>query len=306
MEKTNLLTLVVTLTVGIILAGSLLAPVVADATTTERTFVNDGAFYVEVDPSETYTVEYDKAADLGVVYINGEPLSVNFSTGYTILAIDNAILRLQSGDTTIQYKGNGSYITGIKNLDITVANGTITGTYIGTSNVETAWPTTTYTECHIASPAKQDFVMTEYNSTVKMKGDSEIFAFGQTSVKNNTVLLLFKIEGNIKDGVTVTALGSSSGVVDSNAVVSDLTINATPVNGYIDLYDLSSITFNVGYEDTTTAVTYSAYIVPESVTAELANHFNSGEIAILNAIPMLIIIGLVLLGVGAIFVRNRD
>ena len=62
--KTNILTLVITLVVGIILAGSLLAPVVSDAqsTVTEKTMSNmgltsygEGKYYDE-DNHYPYTI----------------------------------------------------------------------------------------------------------------------------------------------------------------------------------------------------------------------------------------------------------
>ena len=305
MEKNNLLMLVVTLTVGIILAGSLLMPVLSDATTTERTFTNTGAFYIDADPTDTYTIAYNKASEPGVIYINGDALDIAFSNSYTVFSIDNAIMRTIS-DNTLQWKGNGQYMTGISKVDLTVSNGSVTGTYIGVGGNETSWPTTTYTECHIASPTREDLVMTSYNSTNKVLGDSDIFAFGQTAVKNNTVMLLFKITGNVKDGVEITALNSTTGDVDASATITDISVNATAVNGYRDLYDLTSITFKVEYDSTVTDATYTAYIVPTTVTAELSQHLNAGEIALLNALPILVIIGLVMVGVGAILVRNRD
>ena len=310
MEKTNLLTLVVTLTVGIILAGSLLMPVLADATTTKRTFTNDGAFYVEVDPSDTYTIKYDKATESGIVYINDDVLDVDFSTGYTIFAIDNAILRLQSNDYTLQYKGDGNYITGLIKVDLTISNGAVTGKYqIGANpGVDVTWPTTTYTTAFVASPTPQEYVMTEYNSDTKINNDDNIIAFGQTylSTSEDPKWALINITGNIKDGVTVDVLDSTTGDALTGATVADLSVNATKADGYKTLYDLTSITFNVTYDGATTAVTYSAYVVPATVTAELSQHLDAGEIALLNALPVIVIIGLVLAGVGAIFMRNRD
>lgn len=310
MEKNNLLTLVITLTVGIILTGSLLASVIADATTTERTFTNDGAFYVEVDPSDTYTIKYDKVTENGIVYINDDVLDVDFSTGYTIFAIDNAILRLQSSDSTLQYKGDGHYFTGIIKLDLTISNGAVTGKYQTGINpgVDVTWPTTTYTTAFVASPTPQEFVMTEYNSDAKINNDDKIIAFGQTylSTSGDPKWALINITGNIKDGVTVDVLDSTTGEALTGATVENLSINATKVDGYKTLYDLTSITFDVTYDGATTAVTYSAYVVPATVTSELSTHLNPAEIALMNALPILIIVGLVALAAEALVIKNRD
>lgn len=288
--------LIVGVVVALVLAGAVL-PVFAETTSATDKFTNKGAFFVEIDPTDTYTIKYDKAVDLGVVYINDKALNVPFSTGYTILAIDNAILRLQSGDNTVQYKGDGHYITGILKLDITVANGAISGIFqTGTSGgVDSAWPDTAYTTAFIASPDPQDYVMTEYNTVAKMNGDSIIKAFGQTQLNttSNPQLAIISITGNIDDGVNVSVLNSSTGAVIEGAEVSDLQINHTAVNNYINLYDLTSITFKVTYDSTVTAVTYSAYVVPSEVTAEKSVHPDGPLTVILNVLPLLAIAGLV-------------
>ena len=306
MEKTNLLTLVVTLTVGIILAGSLLMPVLSDATTTERTFTNDGAFYVEADPNETYTIEYDNTVANNTITVNGTDITLD--RDYTLVALENAILRLDSSSHKLDWNGNGSYIVNINKLSLTIASGSISGTYTSTGD-ETAWPTMTYDKIYVISPTEQSLIMSDYSVPVKVKGDSELFAMGRTVLNDGGVnkQFLVQIVGSIDDGVDVTIANVSTGV-DIGAVITDLSINYTPVQGYNDLYTLTSITFKAATAENgqVTNVTFSAYIVPATVTAELSQHLDAGEIALLNALPILVIIGLVLAGVGAIFIRNRD
>lgn len=308
MEIKDLTAILVVAMVGCVLVAGFI-PVVGESVTATTTFVNNGAFYVEVDPADTYTIEYDKSAEAGVVYINDEPLNVAFSTGYTILAIDNAILRLQSGDSTIQYKGNGVYITGIKYLDITVSNGSITGSFQTPSNESPlTWPETTYTECYIASTEKQDWIMSTYTDSVKMLGDSHIHAFGQTvlTTEGSPVTALIKIDGNISDGVDVSVLNATTGEEYATATIDDLSINATAVNGYLNLYDLTSITFKAKILDTDgwTNVSYSAYIVPASVTAEKAIHADENTASMIAMIPFILIMGIVLMFVGVVLVRR--
>lgn len=306
MEMKKILAVIIASTVCALIFGALL-PVWADTTASEDTFKNTGAFFVEIDPTDTYTVEYDKSIELGIVYINGKALNVPFSTGYTIVAIDNAILRLQSGDNTIQYKGNGVYITGIAKLDITVSNGSITGTFENaTSGPSATWPATTYTKAFIASPEEEDYIMSTYTEPVKMNGNSPIVAFGQTSIHSSgaDVLSLVNITGDIENGVTVSILNSTTGEENPGATVSDITINATTVNGYEDLYDLTSITFNVAYDGAITAVTYSAYVVPYEVTAERTVHMSGALATLVNIIPLLIAFGLII-GIAGVVIYKR-
>lgn len=305
MESKNMVGGIVSLAVVVICVAAIMMPVLNEATTTEKTFTNEGAFYVEADPSDTYTIEYDKATKQGVIYINDTALDLSFTTGYTIMALDKSMLRLQSSDSTLQYKGNGAYITGIVNADLTISNGTVSGTYQTTPGSDLDWPETTYTDVYIASPSEQELVMTEYNATSKVLGDSEIFALGQTMV--NSVWYLFKITGTVEDGVTVACLDRTTGEEVEGAVISNLSINKTAVDGYLDLYDLTSITFTVTLADTSTAnCTYSAYIIPAEVTAERSQHLSDAENMILNAIPALVIVALVIGALGVFVTSRRD
>lgn len=307
METNKLISGIVAAAIAIIALAWVLMPVLTDATTTHETFTNEGVFYVEVDPTDTYTIKYDRSVESGVVYINNKAMDVPFTTGYTIMALDQSVLRLQSNDTTIQYKGNGSYLTGIVSLDITVSNGSVTGTYeTFTTQSPRDWPETTYTECHIASPDKENYIMTEYNTVVKLKGDSDIFAFGQTSLSGTTTLVLVKITGTINDGVIVSVLDKTSGEEIEGAEVSDLAVNKTAVSDFKDLYNLTSITFKITLPDeSNTSATYTAYIVPSEVTAERAQHLDPAMNTILSVIPILIIVS-VLLGLVAIFIIRRE
>ena len=58
--------------------------------------------------------------------------------------------------------------------------------------------------------------------------------------------------------------------------------------------------------ENTSNLTYSYFIVPASVTSELTNHLSNGEIAILNALPILIIVALVVMAAGALYLKRDD
>ena len=152
--------------------------------------------------------------------------------------------------------------------------------------------------------------MSTYTNPVKMLGDSHIHAFGQTAMTTGgaTTTALIKIDGNITDGVDISILNPTTGEEYATATIDNLSINATAVNGYLDLYDLTSITFKAKILDTDnwTNVTYSAYIVPASVTAELAVHATQDEIELLETIPVLITVGLIMGIVGVIAARRFE
>lgn len=102
---------------------------------------------------------------------------------------------------------------------------------------------------------------------------------------------LIQISGNINDGVTVDILGVS------NEVISNLEVNKTAVAGYIDLYVISSITFDYTISGTTSSATYNFFIVPYSVTAEMSHHLDASEIALLAVIPIMVIAALLIFAV---------
>lgn len=302
METKNMIGGIVSLAVVVICVAAIMMPVLSDATKTHETFVNEGAFYVEVDPTDQYTLEYDASTDPNTVVINGEDVAI--SANYTFMALDKSILRMTSVPN-LQYKGDGQYLVEITKLSLTISEGSVTGTYTDSITTDGAWPTTTYTKAYIASATEQDLVMTEYSDTPKLNGDSDIFAFGQTSVGGT--LYLFKITGTIDDGLTVATLDRTSGEEVEGAVISNLSINKTAVSGYTDLYEVTSITFTVTLADTSTAnCTYTAYIVPSEVTAEKSVHFTDAENMLINAIPALVIVALVIGAVGIAITSRRD
>lgn len=286
-----------------VLAGVLM-PVLDDATTTESTFKNTGAFFVEVDPADSYTIAYDNTVANNEITVNGTKITLN--RDYTIVALENAILRLNANSHTLDWNGNGQYIANINVLNITISSGSISGSYTTTGS-STSWPTMTYSKCYVISGTEQTLIMSDYSIPVTIKGDSEIVAFGRTVLNDagTNKQYLVQIEGTINDGVDVTINNVSSGV-DIGATITDLSINCTPVDGYNDLYTLNSITFKAAVTDggATTNVTFSAYIVPSEVTAELTEHFTDNQIALFDAIPIIVIIA-ILLGVIALVIRSR-
>lgn len=283
MEKTNLLTLVVTLTVGIILAGSLLMPVITDATTTEKTFENGKLYYMTDLGEDSITYTFDGTKWI----VDGEDANFVISDATTLIAGNDFIVRSNGqvrGSTTINPT----------NMEITVTASGVSGTYNSGANTISISADVYY--CAVTE--KTDYVLCPYNVPVYLHKDSEILADGQSGISSGNATV-FRIEGSIDDGFTVTP-------VNSGVTVSDLVCNYEAVDGYIDLYKVNSITFKTTYNAEERTQTYSSYIVPASVTSELTNHLNNGEIALMNALPVIVIIGLVLAGVGAIFIRNRD
>lgn len=309
MESKNLLTLAITLTVGIILAGSLLMPVISDATTTEKTFDNtaNALFQVEkLDDSSEYTFVWDHT-DPTHATVNGSTVTLKNAT--VLCSTDSFLFRFGS-DTA-----SGSYIQSIGanigmivsekgtnegDLTITASGGTFT--FETVKGGTTATKTLDFTEGY-GIVAEGSYVMKSPTQTAYMLKDSPIVAMGLTSldgVWNN----LFQITGTVEE-VTITQIIPTP----ATYTISDIVINSQANDKYIDLYSLDSITFVATQIADNTKVhdcTYNFFIVPATVTAELSQHLSPGEIAIMNALPVLIIVALVMMAAGALYLKRDD
>ena len=142
MEKKNILTLVITLTVGIILAGSMMMPIISDATTTEKTFENVGYFNMsEISDNTDITITWDHTKPT-VFTINDSDYDITVPSGtlVSIVGTDSMIVRyVSSADGTANrvqaYSSQGFVQAAVANstdMTIEVTNDSITVT-VGTT-----------------------------------------------------------------------------------------------------------------------------------------------------------------------------
>lgn len=238
---------------------------------------------MEYNPEDTYTYTFD-----------GTKWTVNDVDVGTVGAGNNAIMTdgfVIRGSGQIRGSVNGSITSGT----LTVSNYTITGSYMDGETAKTAnW---TFTDFYGITSEITSYIMSDTaNNTTYLKSDSEIHGFGLTKV--GEVFAQCKITGTL-EGVEVTVNGSFT--------VSDVTVNYNPVAGYIDLYTWESVTFVLtDTNDNSVTATYNMCVIPAKVTAELSQHLNPGEIAIMNAIPIMVIVTILMAAVGAIAYRRAD
>ena len=295
MEKNNVLTLIITLIVGIILAGSLLMPVLTDATTTERTFTNDGYFRMDkvTDGNLTFNWDYDEPTK---IVVNDETIEYTNDSGNEISVVcsNTFYLRIRDNNASFIYNGPGGNViadsTGesltvtITENSGTVTNGTDTKNFTNVGDIY-----------HISNSG--DYAMKKSNEAAYLNEDSEIFIRGMSRIGIHYVS--FIVNGNINDGATV---------LGSDVTISDISMNATADNAYKDLYKFNDITFDAVFtgETTPTHVTYNYVVVPYQVTSELSQHLTPGQISLLGAIPVMVIVALLMAAVGAIALRRAD
>lgn len=301
----KLILTVLTLVVGIILAGSVLMPVLNSATATEKTFDNrDGAlFQVEkFDETTEYSFEW-VYTDPTHATVNNETVTLSAAT--VICATDTFLIRYGQSSSEGYYiqsvgaLGVHGNETNKATLTISVSGGSLTATMAN----EGATPTTktiSVTEGY-GIVANGSYVMKASNQTAYVLADSPIMAMGLTTL-DGVWFNMFQITGNV-EGVEVTQINPTP----ATYTISNVEVNAESSASYIDLYELQSITFDATLISDTTKVhacTYNYFIVPAEVTAELSEHLTPGLIALMGAIPVLVIVALLVVAVGAVARRN--
>lgn len=291
----KLIPIVMTLVVGIILAGSVLMPVLKDATTVHETFDNAPyAYYqmkeLEVDDTWTRTDSTWK--------FNDETLTTASDNKVSVLATDNTAFR------------QNAYVIGTTQYSTNFVIAEVTAEGIVMFNEDKP---ISYTSGYGATP-NGDYILKTYTDKAYVHGDTNLWVTGITGLPGaaNTRDMVIHIEGTINDGVTVTGSPIKNGTTD-NFASSDVVINYTAVDGFEDLYLIESVTFNFTVdflngddpsETKSGSATYSTFVLPKEITAERTVHLTNGQIALMGAIPVLVIVALLVVAVGVVARRN--
>lgn len=313
----KLLQVVLAITVGIVLLGGLLTPVISDASTTEKTFTNEGFFRmteISSDDEGTTTITWDYTTPY-VFTINGVDVTLPFGNTsgnifpYTIFATDGWGLRFtaSNGGNNIDLNlyGSGSsssllwYATTTDQDTATITLNSGTASF---QKNDSTVVTQSYTSVFLPDD-KGEFTLKKGTEPAYMNKDSLIYSTGRTSATfgQNAFAININLSGNIENGATATILAPSG------FTASEVTIASTEVDGYIDLYEFDKATFDITQDSTsiTAGAVYSQVIVPYQVTAELSQHLDASEIGLLAVIPVLMIVAFLVFAVR-IFAGNRD
>lgn len=284
--KTNVLTLIITLVVGVILAGSLLAPVISNAQTTigdPITYTNTGPYgelYVTDDVSGTHTIVMS-AADNTITY-DGEVITTP-ARGY--LVVSDAITVAYTGSYMTICYGSDQYqfnATWGNSYDITFENGT--ATMIRTSSSGDTTFTKEYTWIGYKVSENGNYINVSSNVNVYCNDVKNMIAMGNyTSGDNDTFYI-------VKDGKVNLTNTTYTGSV---ALRSD-----TLVSGTTDVIN-SYIVISVDDE------TFTPYVW--AVEKTIMGHESGGaSYTLLGAIPILLIVALLMVAIGAIAFRRND
>lgn len=300
---------VVGIIVAVMILGIVLVPVLSQATETEKTFTNTGYYRMteitaETDGEWAYTWT---DSEPNIIYVNDEAYNMDVPSGlsYSIIgASDGWVSRyINTANPYIQTmysNGVGSGGVGLKSFECTISGGTAEFSLI-LSDDSTATKTIAYTTCYVLDK-NGSWMMKNKDESAYMLKDSEYFAIGVTA-STGFPLNVFKIEGTIDDGATVTNTIHGSGAQTFTA--SNVVVVSSEVSGYNDLYSLDRITFTATNGTDTINATYSYFLVPYEVTAELSDHPTPMMITLINVIPVFVVLAIIL-GVCGLFYYNRN
>lgn len=296
MEKTNVLTLIITLVVGVILTGALLGPVIDDATKTTDKITNTGSYFL-TDSDDNYSLVYDPA---GKFTVNGEDIPFTDLPGGSSTIVSTAEYQLRFNNYTSSAQGNYAIFLITPSNFTRLANTTIEAPLelvYDSGSLTYGTTTVSYTSDSFRGLIKEgNYVMTASTSPAKvLKNTSIILGDGTTQVDH--WYNRFYIEGTVED-LSVTA--------GESITVSNIVANTVAVTEYVDVVELTSITFDATDGETTVNATYNRVIVPAEITVELSDHLTPGQISLMGAIPVMVIVALLMAAVGAIALRRAD
>lgn len=286
----NIFVMIITLTVGVILAGALLAPVIDDATNHTEILHND----VGQPTDRPYTFADDSPVTFGYdadgYYVNGEHFS-QLGANYATITSDGIVLR--------QGSGGGSLAAYVPSLDksyvppysFTANNGTITGTVI--VNDEETTITASYTYLYYQD-ADGDYVMTGANSSnFYLLKDTEYYCSGYNTSLGSGTARWFFMSGSIEDGFTFK-YGANT--------VTDYTVNATQLEQYEEeVYEVTSIVFHVSES---LDITVNRGIAPAEIVVTKIH--DNGLDDIFSVIPIVAILVLVVAAMSYLMAFRRD
>lgn len=299
METKKIVMGVISIAVAIIVLMSMI-PIFTDAGASEDTFTNDTNVLWRMkalENGDTYT--FTGATDTWT--LNGVDQGIPANGQNALLGPDWCV------------RANGQ-----------ARGSTISGNLYNTILAVTSEDTITFTAQGLGGDATQslpgygvdkngDYALTIFGQmSAYANGNSVIVGTGNTAVDN--VGFVCHVEATVDDGATFTIMDNRGGVHISNVVLSNTKVNYTTVDGYKDLYKVSSITTDIAFDSTdgdnvttshTGSIEYSSVVVPYEVTAERSAHASPVESTLIGLIPLLMMVGIMLTAVGLFIAKYR-
>lgn len=307
MKGTNLLTLAITLTVGIILAGSLLMPVISDAQKDigEPITLNNSSTIVlrEVQEGDELICVRTVGADSSVTDVwtlNGDILTniAGSTLAWNVGLISDAWYMQIYTSTSVAGAAWKMNVTNPTSGQIDFGGLSEAGTYTTTFKVEDGNIT------YISRTGSEQSLPYTWGYVVCNFEDGQYYSAESNGVgicKNSDDLILC---GAYTSGALDTMYYSINGTDYVGNSDYTMTVNAATAlhTGTTDIYDITVSVDMTDGENTENFTPYRIYL-PYEVTG----HATAGAAYdLLGALPIMVIIGLVLAASAAIFVKRDD
>lgn len=266
--------------VGILVVTAFL-PMIQETTRSTDTFTNEGLWRMkEIENGDEWSFtsspfgwECNDVAQTGIS-----------SLGWNGMCGDTWLIRANGQARGPEISGNAVTLTAVAD-EINITFEGVSGTLV--------YPISGY-----GIDDTGDYLLSSFTTPTYVLDDSTIYATGISAVGEIGVVI--HIEGTIKDGFTFNVMDNRNTSNISNVEVSDINVISEKVTGYTNLYKLTSISATISVDNTvegvttpqTGTVTYSSYVVPYEVTAELSVHPDSALATIINLLPLIAVIGL--------------
>ena len=289
MDPKRIVTLVVGASVMVLIFSAILVPIIGTGTNTTATADNAGPRYALYEAGEAHAITF--TADSMITDGVAQPLPDTSVYGSATVIYGTAgIIRYTSEGRlgwygVISGAGQNRDLGLATNITINVSEEGI-GTTEGASSNRSIGTVIAY-----ANPTGQ-YALT-YNPYVLE--DSTIFGAGNTVIEGVNYGVYWT--GTVTDGITV------SSIIPPNQVIGEVTINTS--NPATNLLKIDSVVI----PDTTAGadLTYTYFFAPAQITYDNPTYVNdSGVRALLSAIPIIAMIGIVLAVVGVAIVGRND
>lgn len=296
MKTTNLITLVITLTIGIILAGSLLMPVVDNSTATTKTILNTGSEFVSADSddTDTHTIIISMDADSKLtITTDGEAVVLPDFSLYgaaSILYGENTFVRVSSAGVVNVYGRTNASTYGNQTIGTASAANPITISITGTTATISTY---TIPDVQVFIAAEGPYVLTKNPYVLE---DSMVFIGAVNTISGTGIA--FDIYGPLDDLIGKGVWPNGRGIGDITPTLSNPTTNLYKVD------KIEAEATNDGNVFGTMTITY--FVAPKEITYDNAEYIGDQYAGILGAIPVLIIAALVVAAAGALYLKRDD
>ena len=281
----KLIPIVITLVVGIILAGSVLMPVLNDAKKTigdEVTYTNGTiGTYRLAETDEDLTITMTKGSGTWTIDINGDSFQTTNDGNLNLLYSDAIVItKNNSGDgLTINYNGVAS--TNSTTKEIIFSDGTVKFDEV-VNDTHTTYYEGAYSWVYLPDTTGI-YVNHTGTEAFYVKSIDDVIMGGAYISGENDCQYSFH-DGELK----TTWEGETS-----------ITYDMELVDGTTDIYKVSNVLIHIGDE----SFTPYRYLTPASVTGHEAS---GASYSLLGAIPVMVIVALIMGAVAMIVVKRND